>query len=623
MGEASRRLALRAAAFPPSVGATLVTATRLSTPLAVLLTLNNVRRAFQHLRGRPWRHVLFLALSAWSAAEALFLLYITWKRRELDRMPLGPMWRALHDSNGPERRRANVERHLRMVSQIFDGGGAGCATTSPLSNPEVRLLLRETSGRSLDNSEGTFPFRRRYSVPDCTALEPVPAAGSLLPRSRSSMSFSRELGAGLLDALQPKHDHEDEATEGHRRRRFKWHYLSLHFIGDGLDPSHLTLWLRRHHLEQWVASYFFRGATLEELSAKPAEWAEMQGLVDAIIEGMEVPSLPDGANPAVRPYLRSDPLQQWWQHQPLWVFVGPSVALPMLGRITLPQMGFKRHRIGSMFYWHRLPRADVAPSHDIAAGSSAPLVFLHGLGGLGVYLFFFQWLSQRCSSDIFLPAFPFLHIAPSESRPSVRETVAQLQDMLAANGHKCAHFASHSFGSLFLGWMLKRSPYSVASAAFLDPVVFQVTNILFQRKLILDWPATLPDHLLRYFIFRNPFVLDLIVRSTIPDVSGLLPDEVTVPAVVAVASKDAIVLPVLTWRVVEYERMRRKLLQRTGARSAQEKPGEARAVWQPLHLLWFEDFHHGQVLFSRSACHQVFHFMRKVARHAAEAGEAK
>jgi len=262
------------------------------------------------------------------------------------------------------------------------------------------------------------------------------------------------------------------------------------------------------------------------------------------------------------------------------------------------------------------------------------MVFIHGLGvGLVPYYLFIHRLSKRYSGDLYVPELPFLAMAPWESVPSAREVVAQLQDMLQANGHAAAHFAGHSFGSLVVGWVMKMSPSSVLFTTMMEPAQFMLIKSEAITKVLFGEPKTCVDMIIRYFAFRELFTVNLLCRNFFWEQSTMWPEDLHVPAVIELAGDDTIVQSLFVRRLLEHERAARK--QRKKAR---RKPGLARLPMsgsstdirvdtlyaaashqrgqgdELLDILWLEGNIHGEILLRPKHQDKVFSRMRQMVQ---------
>jgi pimeloyl-ACP methyl ester carboxylesterase len=395
-----------------------------------------------------------------------------------------------------------------------------------------------------------------------------------------------------------------------------------------LEAENPAAWLRRGNVEDWITHYFFRGATPEEVKAMRGGSEELCNLVDMVLEFTGI-SLGEGRNPNIRPHLlMSDPLPV--VHRPLLVYVGSSLICPFMTHQVMRFFGFERERIGGLSYWHRGLRDGIRADVDIAGSRRIPLVFLHGLGvGLVPYYLFLYHLSEHYSGELFVPELPFLAMMPWERVPSAREVVAQLQDMLAA--HRCvgAHFAGHSFGTVILSWMIKSSPTSIICCTLIEPAAMLSIKSDLLQKMMWDPPINAVYEFLRYFVFRELFTMNLLCRCSFWEQSTLWPEEITTPAVVELASEDAVVSSFFVRRLLEHERAARKQKKRSTdlrrLRTQAMVPSgsavdihskEAQDNEAYLDIMWIDNFMHGQIFFSRKQTLKLLSKMKQMVQDA-------
>lgn len=406
--------------------------------------------------------------------------------------------------------------------------------------------------------------------------------------------------------------------------------LSAWFTGPGCgSPDEPESWLRHGNVEEWIAYYWFRGATPQELKDDaPKEHEELQRLVSMVLESAGLPPLPEGRNPRIKPFLfAKDPLPAL--HRPLFMYMMSSLLCPLLTGQVMRFLGFRRGRVGGLRYWTRQRRGDVNPALDVASPRQMPLVFVHGLGvGLVPYYLFLYRLSKRHSGELYVPEFPFFAMAPWESVPSAREVVAQLQDMLAANRHTGAHFVGHSFGSVVIGWMLKMSPSSVVYTTLMEPAMFLMIKADSLSKLLYAPTKSCYETLIRYFAFRELFTVNLLCRNCFWEQSTVWPEDIHVPAVVQLAGNDHCVASRFVRRLLEHEceaRKQRKLKKRKTNIAASGSSVDIRKDslhsslakeqdTERIDIQWCEGFFHGKILFHWRATEKLFSRMRASVR---------
>lgn len=221
---------------------------------------------------------------------------------------------------------------------------------------------------------------------------------------------------------------------------------------------------------------------------------------------------------------------------------------------------------------------------------------------------------------------------PWERVPSAREIVAQLQDMLAVHRFPGAHFVGHSFGTIILGWMMKMSRSSIICSTFMEPCCILALKSDQWSKAMWEPPKTVMYQLLRYFVFRELFTVNLLCRCCFWEQGVLWPEDILTPAVIELASDDAVVSSLFTRRLLEHERTARKQRRRTtslqrrglaerrpmmkAAGSSQDVQTEGLQTNEDMSLdiQWTEGFIHGQILFHRKQTLKLFSKMRQMVQ---------
>lgn len=638
----------------------MILSIRALTPLAFLLVARNALAIVRSANRVSPRQLLYYAASAWAFAEVLFWVYLTDSWRTLDSQSTR-RWTSILAHSTPEKRRASLSRYLLMIAQVSRGGSDGSIDASSLVEYTSRQnRVKRLSSGDFGDSFGS-PVQKRATSHEMLytakslSMSRGPSNGSLSPMKRGlgerGLGVARIFSSSnLLNSMAPMKTREasvsnlleqvckpsstacktsTEALSDEEFQRLKTLEIAGWFHGSdsNAEPENPAVWLHRGNVEDWIAHYWFRGATPEELASQPGGYEELTTLVDMVLDFTGL-SLPEGRNPTIRPRLMmSDPLAV--AHRPLLVYVGSAVICPAMTTQVMRFMGFQRERIGGLSYWHRGARDDRRSDVDLAGPRQIPLVLLHGLGvGLVPYYLFIHRLSQRYSGEILVPEFPFMAQTPWESVPSAREVVAQVQDMLAAHRFQGAHFVGHSFGAVILSWMMKMSPTSIICATFIDPAAMLSLKSDLLQKALWDPPVTAMYQFLRYFVFRELFTVNLICRCTFWEQCTLWPEEITTPAVVELSSEDAVVSSLFVRRLLEHERAARKQRKRVlpMAKKANNRShasavdlhqsieAKSSSVVAPLEVMWADGFIHGQTLFHRKQTLKLFSKMKQMVQ---------
>lgn len=591
----------------------LIVGVRSTTLVALAILGRNLWALARTKRSLTLRRALWYALSTWSLAEALFLAYILEYKRRLNSQTTR-RWQAVTTHSTEEKRTKSLERYLLSLVQVCQCSGSSGTD-----------MVTKRNGEHL----GAVNFKRSLAAPKKALSDHLRFPGGTSSSSLLSMSFS---GNSLFRKL-PKHEASVDDLlklwEGHETvtdtelQKLKWLELASFFSGLGRgDAEDITSWLQRGNVEQWVAHYWFRGANPEDLEGRPRERQELGRLVDMVLESAGLMHLPRGRNPRVKCFrIFSDPLPVI--HRPLFVYAGTSLLCPLCTLQVMRLMGFHRERVGGLAYWKRDQRKDVQADMDVTG--NMPLVFVHGLGvGLVPYYLLIYRLSKRHSGELYVPEFPFLAMAPWESVPSAREVVAQLQDMLAANGHTAAHFMGHSFGAVVIGWVMKMSPSSVIFTTLMEPAAFLMMKSECLSKVLYGPPKTCYEMLIRYCAFRELFTVNLLCRNFFWEQSTMWPEDIHVPAIIELAGSDHIVQSLFVRRLLEHERAARKDRRKRAKRSStlpisasavdvrSDREQASRGTDSAIDIVWCEGFLHGEILFRPRAQEKLFSKMRQM-----------
>lgn len=335
--------------------------------------------------------------------------------------------------------------------------------------------------------------------------------------------------------------------------------------------------IHRGNLAEWMAWAFFH-CTPDEVPAQRRH--ELVQLVDegAKWAGVEFPT---GYNPHVQAMrLTMDPIPS--EHRPLVYYIVTALAMPIVNNYNLENLGFRRHRSGTLWYWLRRGRGRSA---------QPPIVFCHGVGvNLLPYVHFISELLRQMpkGKDIFLVSLPHISMRIKEDVPSSAEMVACLRDMLLSWDHTSAHFVGHSFGSIVVAWMCRNAQETVAVATFLDPVCFLLIKPDVCYNFMCRQPETATQLLMHYFVARELYIAHSLSRNFFWYQNLLWPEELQVPCMVMLSGEDSI---------VPAHSVRRYL---TGWIERQKG--------NSFRLLWFPNMGHGEMNFGPvglAACKRI------------------
>lgn len=335
--------------------------------------------------------------------------------------------------------------------------------------------------------------------------------------------------------------------------------------------------IHRGNLAEWMAWAFFH-CTPDEVPAQRRH--ELVQLVDegAKWAGVEFPT---GYNPHVQAMrLTMDPIPS--EHRPLVYYIVTALAMPIVNNYNLENLGFRRHRSGTLWYWLRRGRGRSA---------QPPIVFCHGVGvNLLPYVHFISELLRQMpkGKDIFLVSLPHISMRIKEDVPSSAEMVACLRDMLLSWDHTSAHFVGHSFGSIVVAWMCRNAQETVAVATFLDPVCFLLIKPDVCYNFMYRQPETATQLLMHYFVARELYIAHSLSRNFFWYQNLLWPEELQVPCMVMLSGEDSI---------VPAHSVRRYL---TGWIERQKG--------NSFRLLWFPNMGHGEMNFGPvglAACKRI------------------
>lgn len=368
-------------------------------------------------------------------------------------------------------------------------------------------------------------------------------------RSRQALQHHPSDTKSVLETFWPmvlEEDPSEEIIEG-------W------FVGEGE--------LRTGNVEELI------GWTLFAKSVRQLD-AEQKATSDALLARVLAKAEPSrpwapGYNPSRRCLLHTlEPLEDCWK--PLIFYMLLQAARDAAWWL-LRRRGFELRSHGACRYWYHPGRDGAAVGGTAAAPAAltpapAPLVVLHGVGGLVPYVALMLKLRRdRPRHPLLAPLLTHCSILPPPFEPppplDTTRLVAGLADAIESlprrvhpEAPRRCHFFGHSLGTAVLASVARSRPDLVASATFVDPVCFLiyrsnvVYNFLYRSPTPLRHGVRQARHFgywfrlaLHYVLKREPTIQSCFRREFWWGRHWLHPAHLECPAHVILSGRDAIV----------------------------------------------------------------------------------
>jgi len=221
-----------------------------------------------------------------------------------------------------------------------------------------------------------------------------------------------------------------------------------------------------------------------------------------------------------------------------------GVITPMLMR----SKGFRLKRTGPLSYWvHEglsKPRA-LSNATDAGAHTTAqtPLVFVHGVGlGPLPYIGFIDELLEQAEAPLMVLELPFVAQRLTAGRPPSQEAcVDAIARAMEEQGMRAATFVGHSLGSVYLSWVAQLRPQLIASAVFIDPIVFLLHHQKVAHKFLYDKPHTTRASVESYFVKSERRIVSYFHRHFYFHQNLLWAEDCAFPTSVVLSTEDSIV----------------------------------------------------------------------------------
>ena len=308
------------------------------------------------------------------------------------------------------------------------------------------------------------------------------------------------------------------------------------FLSGWFPNAHFTD-LHRGNVEQWLAWALF-DSRWRDLTR--SEQAEVEGYLIAI-ERRLGHTFPDGFNPAIKSMrLTLDPVVV--AHRPLIYYI-VLMTINLGNSIFLYSMGFRRHPVknSAFMYWSYTPPPGDIINHRCKQEGTPPIVFVHGLGiGLAQYVHVIFQLMKLHQPLLLVEV---LHISSQlhGNVPERNHVVEALQEMLTTNGFSRGIFFGHSYGTIYVAWVIKCCPRIIASAFLVDPIVFLLCKKDVCYNFVYRKPTTWVELVLHYFAGREMHIAKTLSRHFQWSDNVLWAEDLCMRATVVLSEADRIV----------------------------------------------------------------------------------
>mmetsp|Transcript_14146 Transcript_14146/g.47756 ORF Transcript_14146/g.47756 Transcript_14146/m.47756 type:complete len:444 (-) Transcript_14146:433-1764(-) len=265
-------------------------------------------------------------------------------------------------------------------------------------------------------------------------------------------------------------------------------------------------------------------------------------------------------------------------HRPLLMYVALSVV-DMCCWWVFYQRGFRRINRHGLGVWYR--------NGSGSSPDALPVVVLHGISsGWAAYSRLVGRLCEDPCRPVLLVDYPAVKMKLRFDPMPRDRFVHAVGSIMEELGLRQAAFLGHSFGSVLVAWMARRRPELVAHVTLLDPVCLLLSlpdvsfNFLYRR------PSTITEHFIHLFAAREIGVSYVLRRAFWWKRNELWLEQLRCPCVVFLGGQDEVVP---ARQVAEY---------------VTRHKGEHEAA-----LVYYEGFHHAQVLLSAEAQDRVLFAM--------------
>lgn len=264
---------------------------------------------------------------------------------------------------------------------------------------------------------------------------------------------------------------------------------------------------------------------------------------------------PEGRMPGIRAMrINLDSPARHFRSRPLFYYLLTDVlACGLVTPLLMRSKGFRRYKQGPLSYWYHagLPRpGDAEPKERVAepeakaGGAETPVVFVHGvgLGPLPYIGFIDELLLQAAEAPLMVLELPFVAQRLFGGRPPTQKAcVDAISVAMDARGIRAATFVGHSLGSVYLSWVAQLRPHLIASAVFIDPIVFLLHHQKVAHQFLYKRSETAKEAVESYFVKSERRIVSYFHRHFYFHQNLLWAEQCTFPTSVVLSEEDSIV----------------------------------------------------------------------------------
>lgn len=218
-------------------------------------------------------------------------------------------------------------------------------------------------------------------------------------------------------------------------------------------------------------------------------------LLDNVNGGLSLLNRQPGEEPLPCMRFNCEPLR--YRHKSLLFYAVTHGANLILQR-QLQKKGYvyvpAKNSGKDLSYWYRLPSKDTVS--EMKSIEVNPLVFIHGVGGLGFCSGLIEDIRVATQDDnvpIVLIDLPHVSLRFYDEIPLIKsqtKAISSILDDVTSNAGgdislSKATLVGHSFGTAVMSWLVQDAPEKIGGCVFLDPICFQLhlKTILFNFHL--------------------------------------------------------------------------------------------------------------------------------------------
>jgi len=532
---------------------TFLNALRSIAPICGIVFLRELWQASRRKKGTLKSAVLF-----WAKVETIFFMWSWFKARQTNNQSV------CHPRMTWEQKKYRLRKLFETVDMVFRGASENQRPGKSLSTIQSINVMKDYRALVSSDTLGLTP-RRKTDMEKVLGHTPqrrntdfsanrVMSMEQIVSRAHYQTGYESINEVDIIIQSQPDFERNESTysigSTAEDFLAFKRADFTSWFLGaESVDD------LEKENVEEWILHFYLMHTDRERLDKD--EKKQMHDLTNQVCDWLQINPKKGKNKDLYGLYLLNGQYQTI--HRPLIVYLIIRWFQQITNNIWQFKDGFKSYKAGIFSYWHRPARVEKEGEKLL------PLIWVHGFG-MGISPFHLSgFLNKTCQEltgdrrDIIMISLPHFQQRPGWEThvPSVNETCNTIKDILHFHKLKTGHFIGHSMGTTVVASLIQTTDI-VSCATLIDPVCISTLRSDIIYNNIFKKTEGALENIFRFFVFREPCSVAVLLRNTFPLEHVLDFDKLAVPCAFFIGGSDPIIPSYSIKRLLEYQQVTRK-----------------------------------------------------------------